>query len=477
MSTDPATQNLAKIEHVVVLMLENRSFDHMLGYLSLEDGRTDIEGLKPGMTNTADGIVYPVAHLPATHVPDPRWDPDHSSKAADLQIGGGKMDGFAESYRQTLVGRGVPNPDPGLVMGYYNAADLPVYDHLATEFCVCDHWHSSVPGATWPNRLYALVGRADGSCDDKDPPPIYAMHSFVRHLDASQVGWRWYSYAFGTLRCADPEYLISHRERFAFVERTKLPLEATLADEILLDPDSASFLEDAARGTLAPVSWIDPLFKDFNLAHAVSNDDHPPSDVGAGQELVLLVYNALASGPLWDKTLLLVVYDEHGGFHDHVPPPEAPDDDPVKFGRYGIRVPALVISPWVANRSVGHELYDHASIIKTILSRFAPTEPDDRSGLRAIEHWLKPGHPHYMGKRVAAARHLGELLTEPSPRAAPNRDALITWLTQRHAERALKLAQNPVSFHAETTIFTDLQHNMLAAEQHLRDRGLPHGQP
>lgn len=334
-----------------------------------------------------------------------------------------------------------------------------------------------VPGATWPNRLYALAGRADGSRDDKTPPPLYGMHSFVRHLDAAGVPWRWYSYAFGTLRCADDEYLLGHRDRFAYVDRTKLPFDAVLADELLLDPDSASFLEDAARGRLAPVSWIDPLFKDFNIAHAVSNDDHPPSDIGAGQELVLLVYNALAGGPLWDKSLFLIVYDEHGGFHDHVPPPPAPDDDEATFGRYGVRVPALVVSPWVASGSVGHELYDHTSIVKTILTRFAPAELEPRSGVQALEHWLKPGHPHYLGKRVAAARHLGELLSESAPRPAPRRDALIAWLTGRHSDRVARLAHNPVSFNAEETIFTELQTNMLAAEKHLREQGLPHGQP
>src|SRR5947209_4219840 len=194
-----SSQNLGTIDHVVVLMLENRSFDHMLGYLSLEGGRTEIDGLKQGMTNSAGGVDYPIAHLAATHVPDPKWDPDHSGKATDLQINDGKMDGFAESYRRTLSARGVPNPDPGLVMGYYNGQDLPVYDQIAREFCICDQWHSSVPGATWPNRLYALTGRADGSRDDKTPP-IYDLHSFVRHLDAAGIAWRWYSYAFGTLR-------------------------------------------------------------------------------------------------------------------------------------------------------------------------------------------------------------------------------------------------------------------------------------
>ena len=314
------------------------------------------------------------------------------------------MDGFAASFAHTLKRRNVPNPDPGVVMQYYNDADLPVYHHLSENFCVCDRWHSSVPGATWPNRLYALTGGADGSRDDKPkPPPIYGRNAFIRHLDAADISWRWYAYDVGTLRCVDHEYLIGHHGHFAYVDRPKLPLLTTLEEDLVLDVDAASFVEDARRGKLAQVSWVDPNFKDVNLAHIQSNDDHPPSDVQDGQELVFLVYNALASGPKWDRTLLLVLYDEHGGFYDHVEPPEAPDDDPATFGRYGIRVPALVVSPWVAQRSVSNTLFDHTSIIKTILTRFCPGELARRTGIDSVIHWLEPGHPHYMGKRVAEA--------------------------------------------------------------------------
>ena len=137
--------------------------------------------------------------------------------------------------------------------------------------------------------------------------------------------------------------------------------------------------------------------------HIQSNDDHPPSDVQDGQELVFLVYNALASGKNWDKTLLLIVYDEHGGFYDHVSPPQAPDDDPATFGRYGVRVPAIVVSPWVAPRSVCKALFDHTSIIHTILARFCPVELERQTGLKEAIHWLEEGHPHYMGTRVAQA--------------------------------------------------------------------------
>ena len=137
---DTGMANLEKIDHIVVLMLENRSFDHMLGYLSLEGGRR-----------------HPVRHLETTAIPD---DPDHSARSVDLQVGGGEMNGFVASFACTLHHRGVQDGDPGRVMGYYNAADVPVYDHFARHFAVCDRWFSSVPGATWPNRLYAISGRA-----------------------------------------------------------------------------------------------------------------------------------------------------------------------------------------------------------------------------------------------------------------------------------------------------------------------------
>ena len=152
--------NLGKIEHIVVVMLENRSFDHMLGYLSLVGGRTDIDGLRPGLVNEHDGRTYPIHHLDTTALD---VDPDHSAAAIDRQIAGGQMSGFVTSLAQTLADRGVPGVDPGVVMGYYDSCGVPVYDHLAREFAECTRWFSSVPGATLPNRLYALAGGAAGS--------------------------------------------------------------------------------------------------------------------------------------------------------------------------------------------------------------------------------------------------------------------------------------------------------------------------
>jgi phospholipase C len=458
MGIDPGDANLYKIKHIVVLMMENRSFDHMLGYLSLEGGRVDINGLAATMSNSAKGEGYPVRHLTSTKVPSPEWDPDHSGEATALQIGEGRMDGFAESFAKTLEGRKVPNPDPGMVMGYYSALDLPVYDHLAAEFAVCDQWHSSVPGATWPNRLYAVAGSADGSLDDVKPP-LYDKASFIRRLDAAGVKWRWYTYDIGTLRAVDGEYRLSHHDNFAYVDKLKLNWQVEVETEILVDEDSASFLEDAANGTLPEVSWIDPNFKDVNLAHAESNDDHPPSDVVAGQELVFQIYNALAAGPSWRDTLLIVVYDEHGGFYDHVPPPAAPDDDQAKFGRYGVRVPALIVSPWVPRASVAKDLYDHTSIATTILTRFCPAQL-----------------PQYPGARAAAALHLGSLLSAEQPRPAPDRAALAAWFTVGHAQRANTLV-DPSILQMGRKALTDLQGGLVAVEKRIRQLGLDAGIP
>jgi phospholipase C len=329
--TAAETDGLERIEHIVVLMLENRSFDHMLGYLSLEGDREEIDGLRPGMANDLGGRRYPIHHLGATYFPNERWDPEHTAAALDRQINGGAMDGFTASYAETLAARGVEAADPGVAMGYYNASDLPVFDHFARQFCVCDRWYSSVAGATWPNRMYAIAGTAGGSRDDPKVP-IYHQHSFVRHLAAAGISWRWYSHDVATLRLADAKYRVGHREHFAYIQKLKLVFRTRGRGLLYLNEDAASFLEDAAYGQLPAVSWIDPNFKDFNLIGSPPNDDHPPSDVTHGQELALLIYNALATGPAWEKTLLLVFYDEHGGFFDHVAPPEhPPDDEPTTF--------------------------------------------------------------------------------------------------------------------------------------------------
>ncbi len=463
--------NLEKVGHVVVVMLENRSFDHMLGYLSLTQRRPEIDGLRPGLANEFQGRSYPVHHLGVTAL---EMDPDHSAAAIDRQVAGGEMSGFVASAAATLAASGLDGGDPGCVMGYYDGADVPVYDHLAEEFAVCDRWFASVPGATLPNRLYALCGGAAGSRDDRPlhVPPLYHQPSFVRHLDAHDVSWRWYSFDPGTLRLADVRYRLGHHQRFGYFSKTGLPWRTVF--DITCNPKIPSFLEDAAAGTLRQVSWIDPAFTNFNPLGFPVNDDHPMADIKDGQDLILAIYSALASSPQWDRSLLVIVYDENGGFYDHVPPPQAADDEPDMFGSYGVRVPAIVVSPWIEPRTVSHTLFDHTSVIKTILSRFCPQALHQRpyGGSRAQ---LGPS-PHYPGLRVARASDLGELLTRATPRAAPPLDALVQRAAAR-ASRPVAGQPRPEGQGEGDHPLNDLQKRILAATHKLRSDGHPPDTP
>lgn len=199
-----------------------------------------------------------------------------------------------------------------------------------------------------------------------------------------------------------------------------------------------------------------------------------------GQELALLVYNALASGPQWDKTLLIVFYDEHGGFFDRVTPPEhPPDDNPTVFTRYGVRVPAFVISPLVRPRSVSHTLFDHATIPKTILKRFCPTALDTRLDTGGRAPRRGKGHSHHVGRRIVEAADLGDLLTLNEPRPAPDRTALVDWFSAEQAARARRLLEDPAGVLREATerSVTELQSGLVAAHRHLHDHGHPAGHP
>jgi phospholipase C len=474
--SDPMMARLAGIEHIVVLMLENRSFDHMLGYLSLPPeqggkGRSDIDGLSGPETNfnTYENSTFAIHHLDRTVFTSEAEDPDHSGHSVDEQLReGGK--GFVSNFARISMARaaklGVPPPDPGLVMGYYDAADLPVFDHLAAEYCVVDRWFSSVPGATWPNRLYSVTGRAAGSREDLSPP-IYALSSFARYLDEHGVDWRWYSYDPGTLRAIDPAYRLSHHDRFSFLDARKLSTRERAVGE--LTEEGPSFLDDVAAGELPAVSWIDPRFKDLRLLGPDSNDDHPPTDVLAGQELILTIYNALSAASTWPQTLLIITFDEHGGFYDHVTPPAAVDDQP-EFQRLGVRVPAFLVSPRVARGSSSTGLlgddfhFDHTSIIKTILARFCN----------------KDGQIPAFTARVAAAEHFGHLLSEPdAPARGPVADhgALAARMIEWRQPWAEARFDDPVAAARPPGHLTDFQTGFYDMARLLRQAGLPGGHP
>ena len=304
-------------------------------------------------------------------------------------------------------------------------------------------------------------------------PPIYHKPSFVRHLDEHDVSWRWYCFDTPTLRLADARYTAGHHRHFGYFSKTGLSWKTKF--EIRIDARAASFLEDAANGSLPSVSWIDPAFTTFNPLGFSPNDDHAPADITDGQDLVLAVYDALAASPAWERSLLVIFYDEHGGFYDHVPPPQAPDDDPAMFGRYGVRVPAIMVSPWVEPRSVSSTVFDHTSIIKSVLLRFCPQALDPPAENRSWR--LRTHHPQHLGARVAHAAHLGELLTRTAPRPAPPRDALVTDAAARVAEQAESDNDATGQAGPGEDAHTDLQKGFLAAAHELTRWGHPAGKP
>lgn len=444
MNPDIAALRLTRIEHIVVLMLENRSFDHMLGYLSLEGGRPEVDGLKAEMFNMHGAERFAVRRLMKTAMLKSD-DPGHDAMHVAEQLRDGNL-GFVSSYAM--------NPDPrtdlGTVMGYFNAEDLPVYDHIAREFAVCDRWHCSVPGATWPNRLYAVSGNSNGRLDNKKLP-LYNQTSFIRLLEETNFTWRWYTHDIGTLRLIDSKYRIGHGNNFWHFDKRS-------------ESKEACFFDHAAAGELANVTWIDPNFVDLG-GPSSSNDDHPPSDVLNGQDLVLKIYNAILHSPNWPRTLFVIVYDEPGGFYDHVVPGSAKDDR-VAFQRYGARVPALVVSPLIDPATVSHTLFDHTSIIKTILARFWQSRPD---------------RPAPMGARVAAANHLGSLLTRATPRPPvpyTEYEHIVDLLASRRGRSfATKMRMQAAGKPAKGEVESEFQEGLVAARKRIRKLGLPVGQP
>ena len=380
MAANSNTGPLDAIKHIIVLMMENRSFDHMLGYLT-NDGMPEVRGLAGNESNVdSSNVEHRVYEYPPEPFPD-SFDPCHAPECVAKQLEGENA-GFVRNFESWVAN---PKVDPAYVMGYYTGRHLPVYDFLARNFCVCDAWHSSIPGDTMPNRLYSIAGREaepigaglgnllrwlpDSLKAEFAKAPIFDVEAFTRQLRDDD--WRWYSHDPATLRAVDGRYrdfTNLDRDNFAWFDKKEISLGMRIGElPIVLDD---SFLDDAATGKLRKVSWIDPNFVNLRIFDTASNDDHPPSHIHAGQQLVLTLYDALTKSPDWNETLLVITYDEHGGFYDHVVPPTVPDDDGSQYPTLGVRVPALVIGPRV-RKQVCHTQFDHTSLISTILRRFA----------------------------------------------------------------------------------------------------------
>jgi phospholipase C len=373
--------NLAdKISHIVVLMLENRSFDGMLG--KLYEGVAGYNGLQGDESNPEHREGGDVQSIlvwnsggrdpKSMSIPDP--DPGELWEDINTQLYGlgntpdpsvvPSMAGFVDNYvRQARLGQN--NYAPQSVMHYYTPDQVPVISQLASAFAVSDQWVASAPCQTWPNRFFLHTGTAGGHENNFPTHFPYVMPTIFTRFNQAGIdnGWKVYFHDFPhALTLSD---LWPHVNQFRSYD-----------DE---------FKEDASRGRLPSYSFIEPrYYPDLKLP----NDQHPPHNVTLGEQLIADVYNTLRQAPTWKKTLLVIIYDEHGGCYDHAPPPravppEATNPQPFGFDRYGVRIPAVVISPYIKPGTILRATpdgilpfigppypFDHTSVIATLRKCF-----------------------------------------------------------------------------------------------------------
>jgi phospholipase C len=343
------------IDHIVVLMMENRSFDHYFQHLP-DDGQPDVEVAPAGFTNPdLDG--NPVAPFRDTQLCFA--DTDHGWNAVHRQIDGGKMDGFVvtnEGMHELPMNASLDMLSGRRAMGNYLPSDLPFMYWAAREYAIADHYHASVPGPTLPNRMYLYAASSFGKAVTALPDPATVENILFDHLVRREVDWTVYRHetaGFAVFIDRYVTYLDGHHIR-------KIP----------------DFYADAKAGTLPAVSFVDP-----DLSKVGANDEHPPAVMQLGQRFLSEVVTALTQSPAWPRTALFIVYDEHGGLYDHVVPPKAcppdarepelaPGAEPGRFDQLGVRVPMLVVSPFARKHFVGHRVYDHTSIVRFIEARF-----------------------------------------------------------------------------------------------------------
>ena len=338
------------IDHIVVVLMENRSFDHYLGWL-------------PGANGKQAGLAYPDskgAMHKTHHLTDRQGcafnDPDHSYEGGRIQFNNGKCDGFRR--------------DPGyddFALGYYTGDDLPFYEPFTKATTVFDSWFCSFLGPTYPNRYYthgARTERIDNNTANVGMPTIWDR------LSAAGVPATYYF--------NDLPFLALWGEKYIPISRS-----------------FETFLAQAASGTLPAFSYIDPFF--VGEGQGGTNDDHPHADILRGQSFVSIIANAIATSPLWSSTALIITYDEWGGFFDHVRPPrlpDAPQTDEFDHGQAGFRVPAFLFSPFARAGAIDSNVYDHTSILKFVEWRWGlkPLAPRDAAA-RNLAYTFDFAHP------------------------------------------------------------------------------------
>jgi len=334
---------MPQIEHIVVLMMENHSYDDHFGMLKRGDGfKLGPDGL-PLDANlyTEPGKLLKAFHMPSTcqldgH-PGQDWNSSHTA------YNNGRNDGF------------VKGSGP-VAMGYWDSSDIPFYYGLAQTFPVADRYFCSVLAQTYPNRRFLVAGTAAGIISTSGAAlvaPEPHNGTIFERLDAYGITWRNYYNDLPAAVGVIPTVLAKHPHQISKVSQ---------------------FITDAATGKLPSVSYVDPNFS------VQSEED--PQDIRQGERFAAAIINAAMRGPAWAKTILIWTYDEHGGYYDHVPPPPAikPDNIPPEihvppnlpgaYDRYGFRVPAVIVSPYARPNYVSHVVHDHTSVLKLIETKW-----------------------------------------------------------------------------------------------------------
>ena len=318
---DPATVQEA-ITHTVVLMMENRTFDHYFGSLSLLEGRADVDGLVEGMSNPDfEDVEHPI------HLGDQNCvaDPPHGWGSTHRQWNEGAMDGFVREYISRWG-----DESPHLPMQYWTRNELPALYGLSDRYTLCQRWHAALLSSTWPNRFYSHAASNNGATGN-DFGHGYDMPTVYQSLEAKGISW-------GCYHLTAPFMLL---------------LPGHWSEDNFWTMET--FYYHARAGSLPQVTILEPFYG--------RADDHPPAHPMAGELLIASVYKALAESPLWGKLQLFITYDEHGGFFDHVAPPTFPDlFEDEGFGQSGFRVPGLSVGPYVKNE-VSSTVFDHTSMI------------------------------------------------------------------------------------------------------------------
>jgi hypothetical protein len=362
-------EQLARLDRhqsIVVVMMENRSYDHMLG---------DLMHMRPDPQDPYDGAPFGVktagvhgfiTGVPLVRARDLRLgtaiavDPRHSFKATTFQMGDGTEQGSGTGdmlgFARDLYRR---SDSPQQAMTVYSEADLPTYYKLADEFCTCERWFAAHPGPTWPNRFATLMGS------------IPELENF--HMDDPRIGYLEDRNIFDALNGAGVDWRLFESDVSIIRMFDRFRLDST---NVVPIDDKEVGLEATLRqgGPLPRVMFIEPNFADIPPVKT-ADDDHPPADIAHGQKFISRICDLIWDSGRFGQVLLVITYDEHGGFYDHVPPPGTARGEQRSIARLhpdgpeylGVRVPAFVVSPFVSAGAKSRTVFDHTSILKTIL--------------------------------------------------------------------------------------------------------------